>query len=130
MDLAPILTASTAIQVHLICALIAVGLVCFIALLPRGGHWHKFLGRVWVAFMCVTAVSSFWISEINHFMGFSAIHLLSVFTLYSCWHGVSAIRRGNIKTHRLAMVSMVIGGLISAGGFAFMPDRIMHRIFF
>jgi uncharacterized membrane protein len=129
MNFEPITHASLAIQIHLVAAIIAIVLFLSIALMRRGTKLHKFTGRIWVAIIGITAISSFWINEIDHFMGFSAIHLLSVFTLVNCYLGVRAIRRGDIRAHRGAMISIAIGGLVIAGGFAFMPGRILHHVF-
>jgi uncharacterized membrane protein len=127
MDFTSITTASLAIQIHLAFAVIAIALIIVIICVKRGSKAHKLIGRVWVTAMTLTAISSFWISEIDHFMGFSAIHLLSVFTLYNCYVGVTSIRRGNQRAHRNAMVGTAIGGLLIAGSLSFMPGRMLNE---
>ena len=39
-------------------------------------------------------------------------------------------RTHNIPQHRLAMLSVYIGGILVAGGFTFFPGRIMHAVVF
>ena len=41
-----------------------------------------------------------------------------------------AARRGNIAAHRRIMQGIFVGGLVIAGGFTFMPGRIMHSVLF
>ncbi len=129
MNFTPISQASTAIQIHLAAAVMAILLFMVIMMLRRGSRLHKFTGRIWVAIIAITSISSFWISEINHFAGFSAIHLLSIFTLVNCVIGVRAIRRGKLRTHRNAMIGIAVGGLLIAGGLSFVPGRTLYHVF-
>jgi uncharacterized membrane protein len=128
MDFSPIENASNAIQMHIIFAMVAIILFLSILWVRRGGKAHRIMGRLWVCTMIATALSSFWIHTIDHFWGFSAIHLLSVYTLISCATGVIAIQRGNVTAHRKAMMNTALGGLFIAGAFSFMPGRIMHHV--
>lgn len=78
--------------------------------------------------MVVTALSSFLIHEIRSFGLFRAIHLLSIFVLFSLARAIRANRRGQVRAHRLAMISTYIGGIVVAGGFTFLPSRMMAKI--
>ena len=62
MTLAPLLSASPAIQLHAFAAMTAFvfGLVQLAA--PKGTLPHRTLGFIWVGLMLVVAGSSFWIS--------------------------------------------------------------------
>ena len=128
MSLAPLLSASLAIQVHAFAAMaaFAIGLVQLVR--PKGGVVHRVLGYVWIAIMLVVAASSFWIHEINQWNGFSLIHLLSLQVLATLPLAVLAARKGNIRRHRLGMVAMFVGALVIAGLFTFLPGRIMHAV--
>ena len=130
MNFTPISDASRAIQIHLAMAILAIVLFLIIAMIRRGSRLHKFVGRIWIAVIVVTAMSSFGIHEINQVMGFSVIHLLSIFTLCNCFIGIRAIRRGNTHAHRSAMFGIAIGGLLIAGGLSFLPGRILHGVIF
>lgn len=117
------------IQVHTLCAVIAVGVVIAIFSIRRGSKAHKVLGWTWVIAMAVTAISSFWIHEIRLIGAFSPIHLLSLITLVSLVMNIRAARTRNIRAHQRGMKSLVSGALIVAGAFTFLPGRIMHQVF-
>jgi len=112
-----------------VAAILAIVLFLIITFVRRGSKIHKLTGRIWIVIIAITAISSFWISEINHLWGFSAIHLLSIFTLVNCYVGVAAIRRGNLHAHRSGMRGIAIGGLLVAGLLSFMPGRVMYNVF-
>ena len=80
-----------AVWIHLIATLAALILGAFVLWRRKGDATHRLRGRIWVGLMTVAAVSSFWIVEINE-GGFSPIHGLSVWTLFSLVMGVIAIR--------------------------------------
>ena len=61
---------------------------------------------------------------------FSLIHILSAWTLLVLPMAVYAARRGDIARHRGRMTGLFIGGLLIAGTLAFMPGRLMWRLFF
>ena len=128
MSLAPILTAPWIIQLH---CLLALGLLILTGILlsfKRGKRMHRILGWVWVICMAVVALSSFWISTIGQFGPFSAIHVLSVFTLVSLIVNVRHARRHNVKAHQRGMKSLIFGALILAGVFTLLPGRIMFEV--
>jgi uncharacterized membrane protein len=65
VSLAPLLSASPAIQVHAFAAMtaFALGLVQLAA--PKGTLPHRMLGGIWVAIMFVVAISSFFIHQLK-----------------------------------------------------------------
>ena len=130
MSLSPLLTAAPAIQIHAFVAMAAFGLGLVQLLRAKGDKAHRLLGYAWVAMMIVIAASSFAIHEINQWKGFSWIHLIAVFVLVNVPLAVVHARRGNISTHRKAMLGTFIGGLVVAGAFTFLPGRIMHAVTF
>lgn len=81
MSLAPLLSASPAIQIHAITAMaaFALGIVQFAA--PKGTLPHRTLGWIWVGLMTLVAASAFFIHEIRLWGQWSPIHLLAIFTL-------------------------------------------------
>lgn len=125
----PILSASLAIQVHIVAAIscFMIGLVLLLA--PKGFGFHKTFGWAWVAAMAVTALSSFFITGL---MGssYSPIHALSAWTLIGLPFGIAAIKRRDVKKHRESMTGMFIGGMAIAGLFTFLPGRTMWNVFF
>ena len=98
----------------------------------KGDRLHRTLGWLWVLAMATTAVSSFFIHQINPGgpAGLSLIHLLSGWTVVGLPMAVYAARRHRVADHRRAMTGMFVGGLIVAGLLTFLPGRLMWAIFF
>ncbi|MES1952766.1 MULTISPECIES: DUF2306 domain-containing protein [unclassified Salinisphaera] len=130
MTATPLLTASLAIQLHVLAALLALGVAIAQFALPRGTPRHRGLGWVWIALMTSVALSSFFIHEIRLMGPWSPIHLLSILTLVTLVAGVRAIRSGNVRAHRRSMLSLFVFALIGTGAFTFMPGRIMYAVVF
>ncbi|KZD03518.1 DUF2306 domain-containing protein [Oceanibaculum pacificum] len=130
MSFAPLLAAPLPIQLHAWTAMAAFLLGLAVLARPKGTATHKAMGRIWVALMLVVAISAFWIHELNQFMGFSWIHLLSIVTCYTLFMAILHIRRGNVQAHRYNMLATFLGALVIAGLFTFLPGRIMHRVMF
>ena len=130
MNFEPLLHAPLAIQIHVATVVPAaiVGLVIFVR--RKGTRLHKALGRLWVMLMVATAISSFFIHQINLIGGFSPIHILSILVLAGCARAVMAARAGQLEAHRRIMRSVYLGGIPGAGFFAFMPGRIMNEVAF
>ena len=59
---------------------------------------------------------------------FSAIHLLSIFTLVMLPLGVMHARRHRVAQHRGAMIGIFVGALVIAGLFTLLPGRVMHVV--
>lgn len=93
----------------------------------KGTSLHKALGRVWVGTMAVVALSSFAITEVRMFGPFSFIHGLSLLTLVG---GVRAIRRGDVRSHRISMITLYVFALLLTGAFTLLPGRRMHAVVF
>jgi uncharacterized membrane protein len=130
MSLEPLLDAAPAIQVHAFAAMaaFALGLVQLAA--PKGTLPHRTVGYLWVALMVVVAGTSFWIHDLRMWGPWSAIHLLSIFTLATLPFAVLHARRHRVIQHRNAMLTMFAGALVIAGLFTFLPGRIMHAVAF
>ncbi len=65
---------------------------------------------------------------LNHF-GF--LHLLSLLTLWSVPRAWFAIKRGDVKTHKRAMILLYVGGILLAGGFAILAKgRYLNTLLF
>lgn len=129
MNIKPLLEASLAIQLHVAAAAFAIALSAAIIIVKRGTPGHKLVGRAWVAMLAVICISSFWITGMNG-TGYSWIHLLSVWTLLGLTKAVWAVRTGDIRAHKYAMISTMVGALLGAGFFAFMPGRMMNAVLF
>ena len=130
MSFTPLLDASPAIQVHAFAAMTAFALGVVQLAAPKGTLPHRTIGWTWVAIMTVVAVSSFWIHELRSWREWSAIHLLSIFTLATLPIAVMHARRHQVSRHRNAMIALFAGALVIAGLFTFLPGRIMHAVAF
>lgn len=94
---------------------------------PRGDLQHRLLGRVWAVLMMWTALSSFWIRELNE-GELSFIHILSVVTVVSLVVGVWRIRRGDVRTHLGSMRGAWIGSLGAFLGAVVVPARMIPTL--
>ena len=129
MSFEPILSASPAIQLHLVAALIALVLGIWIWRAPKGTRRHKMTGRLFAGFMFVTAVSAIFIREINGGQ-FSFIHLFVPLTFLGIFNAISGIRKGDIKRHKNAVKGMFFGALLIPGILSLMPGRRIWMVFF
>ncbi len=101
----------------------------FLLLNRKGTPAHKVLGKIYMSLMLVTAIVTLFMSAgvgptlLGHF-GF--IHLFSFLVFYSVPTAYLALRGGNIKKHRDSMIGLYVGGILIAGGFTFVPGRLLH----
>ncbi len=130
MDFSPILTASPAVQIHVVCAILAFLLGGVVLFRRKGDRLHRIGGRLWVALMLIVCISSLFIHMIRMFGAWSPIHLLSIGTLAALAWGVWVARARRIPAHRRVMQVTYVGALIIAGIFTFMPGRKMFEVFF
>ena len=137
MSLDPLLSAPWVIQVHAFGAIagFVVALIQFAA--PKGTLPHKSIGLLWMAILLTVAVSSIFIRPafypgLPFMQWFSWIHLFTLLTFWALIQGSFFLLRGgpNLKKHSKSFTGLFIGGLLIAGGFAFLPGRIMYRILF
>ena len=128
--LAPLLAAAPAVQLHALAALCALVLAPVILIRRKGGRVHRVLGRIWVAAMALTALSSFTVHEIRLWGDWSPIHLLSLLSLASLAEGMRAAFRRDITRHRKIMENLAFWALGVTGLFTLLPGRVMNHVFF
>jgi uncharacterized membrane protein len=121
--------ASPAIQIHLAGVVLALAVGAVQLAGPKGTRLHRTLGWSWAAAMMLAAISSFFVRTIND-GAFSPIHILSVLTLITLPAALLAAHRHKVRSHAAAMTSIYLGGMVVAGGFAFLPGRLMWEVFF
>jgi uncharacterized membrane protein len=109
-------------------AAFALGLVQFTA--PKGTLPHRLVGWVWIALMVFVCGSAFFIHEIRLWGPRSPIHLLAALTLVALPLAVHAAHRHAVGRHRRAMIAIFLGAMVVAGGFTFLPGRIMNAVAF
>jgi uncharacterized membrane protein len=100
----------------------------------KGTQFHKIIGKVYMILMGLTGILTLFIpAQVGQriFNHFGLLHLLSFLTIYSVPRAWFAIKKGDLKTHKSAMIKLYIGGIIIAGSFAILaPGRYLHNLFF
>lgn len=120
---------SPLIALHLGTILPALLIGTVLLLRRKGTGPHRALGKVYLLLMLFTSLVTLGIPAqvgpqwLGHF-GF--LHLLSLLTLATVPMAWFAARRHQWRPHAAAMISLYIGGLLVAGGFALMPGRLLH----
>lgn len=130
MSLDPLLTATPAIQFHVLMVIPAALLGLYIFIAPKGTPLHRLTGKIWLMLMVAAAASSFFIHEIRLWGDFSPIHLISAWVIVSAYFAIAAARRHDISRHRAAVSSLYLGGILGAGVFTLSPGRIMNKVLF
>lgn len=115
-------TITPAIWIHLVAATAALVLGGAVFLARKGTFLHRMAGRTWAALMLVTAVSTWWIRASG---SFSWIHILSVITLVALAGAIWFAITGNIRRHRNVVIGLYAGGLVIAGLFTLLPQRLL-----
>ncbi len=129
-DFAPIANAPPAIRLHLATVVPAAILGAWLIFVSRkGARLHRALGVLYLVLMTVTAVTTLFIYQL-HPGHLSWIHLLVPLTLYGVFRTIWSLRRGDIAGHRNAMIALYAGAILIAGGFTFVPGRLLHKVFF
>ena len=126
----PFLTASPAVQIHVVAALVSIALIPPVLWRVRRDGWHKKLGYVWICAMVVTAISSFWISGIGVFGRFSPLHLLAVLSLVTMGVAIYWAIKRNIHAHQRALRNLSTYGLGIPSVLNFLPGRTFSNAFF
>jgi uncharacterized membrane protein len=131
-DAATPAAVSPALSIHLLAAGLALGLGPFAIYRRRRDVLHKVTGYVWVLAIAVTALSSFLLpaSIIPIAFGMGAIHLLSIWALWTIWFGVRDARAGRIAEHRGRMAGLYWQGLTVAAVLTLMPGRVLNGVLF
>ncbi len=120
------------VMIHIATIVPAVTLGGYILWGKKGDRLHKMLGKIWCVLMLITATATIWIGAPGSGIagsGFSFLHIFTIVTFTSIPYAVWCIRRGDVEGHYRAMQGLFIGSLI-AGGFAFLPGRILHILAF
>ena len=128
MDLAPLISAPAAVQLHAYAALAAF--VVGVGQLARrkGTAAHRAIGYLWVGLMLIVALSSFWLHEIRLWGDWSPIHLLSIYTLTMLPLGIWYAHKHDVRGHKLTMLGLFGGALVIAGLFTLVPGRLLHQV--
>lgn len=130
MNLQAISDASLPIKIHLVTVIPAFFIGTWLIFFStKGARIHRALGAVYLILMTVTAITTVFVRVLNpgHL---SWIHLFIPLTLIGVISSILALRRHDIAGHKRAMIALYVGALLIAGGFTFVPGRLMHTVFF
>jgi uncharacterized membrane protein len=116
-----------AVIAHLTTVFAALPLGLSQLVLPKGTMRHRIVGYIWCALMVTTALISFAVHEINP-GGLSFIHLFSVLTLVMTPLIIINARRGKVSAHQRSVLGLMLGGLVIAGAFTFVPGRALGEL--
>ncbi|MDW8259386.1 MAG: DUF2306 domain-containing protein [Gammaproteobacteria bacterium] len=138
MNFEPLVSAPLPILIHFFTIVPAFVLGAGLLLVSRkGSAGHRFVGKVYLALLAVTAVAAIFIRSPPFFpaldvgpLRLSPIHLFVPMTVWGLWSALATVRRGDLKAHREAMIGLYAGGLLVAGALAFLPGRILWRMLF
>ncbi|MDP5076963.1 MAG: DUF2306 domain-containing protein [Nonlabens sp.] len=118
---------------HIVTVAPCIFLGAYLFIRSKGTPGHRFIGKIYMSLMLITAsITLFMPAAVGpQFLGhFGFIHLFSILTLYSIPTAILAIKRGNVRKHKIKLTLLYIGAIVIAGGFTFAPGRYMHELFF
>ena len=113
---------------HTALGTLALGTGAVVLLRPKGGPWHRVVGRVYVGVMLVLCVSSFGLCDSTPFFrGFGGFHVAALVSLVTVSAGAwSAWRRraGWLPWHYMWMAWSYIGLVMATGGHVARPAHL------
>lgn len=118
---------------HIVTVVPCIFLGAYLFMRSKGTAGHKLLGKLYMSLMLITAsISLFMPANVGpQFLGhFGFIHAFSFLTLYSIPTAVLAIKRGDVRKHKIKLVILYLGAIVIAGGFTLAPGRYMNELFF
>lgn len=126
----PAILQRGAVIAHLSTVLLALPLGISQLVLPKGTLRHRTLGYIWCALMVATAVVSFSFNTLAPKLPFSPIHIFSVITLVTVPGIIFAARTHRVEQHRRSVLLLMLGSLVIAGLFTFLPSRALGQLVF
>ena len=114
---------------HLATIVPAFAIGTYLLVRRKGTAHHRQLGRIYMGLMAVTAIITLFMpAEVgSRFLDhFGWIHILSIVTFVTVPTAFYAARHHKVEMHKWNMISLYIGGLLIAGGFALAPGRLLN----
>ena len=108
-----------------------LGTLSFI--LKKGTVTHKIIGLIYMILLILTAFITLFMPSFigpHLFNHFGWIHLFSFLTIYTVPTAYTAIKKGDVRRHKIKMIGLYVGAILIAGAFTFVPGRYMHTLFF
>ncbi|MCC9600054.1 DUF2306 domain-containing protein [Stieleria sp. JC731] len=110
---------------------IFLGLAVFC--LRNGTVRHRTIGWVYSILMMVTSVITLLMparAGSQVILHFGMLHTFSFVTIVSIPYAIYSVRTGNLRGHKITMISTYCGAIVVAGLFTLMPGRYLHGVFF
>lgn len=123
-----ILASPPVIQAHLYCAVTAAAIGAILLAWRKGRAFHRAFGWLWVYAVTGAILTSYFIRDAAG--NFTWIHTTSVVWGTTLALAVAFAVRRNIKWHRRLMLLTYWVGIVGAIGLAFIPHRLLWRVFF
>jgi uncharacterized membrane protein len=135
MTLQPLLSASWAIQLHVLTLVLALVVGTWLLMLSRKGSLaHRKLGQLFIALMVATAVTAACIRvrpPHSPYLGLTWFYLFVPLVLGLCGLALYGAVTHRVSIHRFATIALYFGSLIFTGVVQiFLAHGITHRIFF
>jgi len=91
---------------------------------------HRAFGYAWVTLMVVTALSAVFIRDFRlpNIAGYTPVHLLVPFTLFSLFGAFYYLAKGRIAAHKQTMQRLYFGACLVAGLFTLVPSRLIGHV--
>lgn len=127
------MTYTDLMYIHLATVVPCFVLGTLLLFMQKGTNIHRNIGKIYMVLMLFTAtVTLFMPARVGPqlFNHFGYIHSFSFLTIYTVPAAYFAIRRGDVNSHKRAMISLYFGAIIIAGGFTFFPGRYLYDVFF
>ncbi len=128
-DMALLSRAPMVLKIHLATILMAFAIGTAQMLGIKGTLLHRVRGWIFVVFLLFSALDALLIRDGDIWRP-NPIQIFSVIVLIGLPLAVLAARRHDIAYHASAMTGIYFGSLLLAGILAFLPDRLLWRVFF
>jgi uncharacterized membrane protein len=112
------------VSLHLLTLTVALALTPILLLRRRGDRWHRLMGWAWCVAMFSTAVITLFIRHVSK-GSLGGLHIFSFITIVSVPLLVVAARSHKVGAHRRTVSFLILGALLIAGVFTFIPPRIL-----
>lgn len=91
---------------------------------------HRLAGYTWVTLMLVVALTALFIRDFRlpNIAGYTPIHLLVPVVIGTLAVAFWSLRRGRVRAHRRAMVTLYFSACIVTGALTLLPSRYLGQL--
>ncbi len=116
---------------HVLAASVSVALGAWQLLATKRTVRHRLVGYMWMSAMAITALSSFFLRGhlgIEALGGYSLIHGLSLWVLFSIVMAIRSAMHHRIAAHRKWVTGSYVGLVIAGVAAMAVPGRVLHTV--